>query len=1023
MNLPLKLISTSSCLLLVAVCCAPVLAEETATSESEATIDFREQIRPILSDRCYHCHGPDENNRAADLRLDEEDAAKEWAIVPGKPDESDVLLRVLSDDPDYQMPPPSSKISVTAKEKELLREWIAQGAPWAPHWAFVAPKKSEIPKVSKPDWVTNPIDAFVLSRLDRSKMSPSREATRETLLRRISFDLTGLPPTLEELDQYLSDTSPDAYEKAVDRLLASPRFGERMASMWLDVARYSDTYGYQVDRNRHVWPWRDWVIRAFNNNMPHDEFITQQLAGDLLPNATDEQILATTFNRLHPQKVEGGSVPEEFRTEYVADRTQTVGTAFMGLTLECARCHDHKFDPISQKNYYELFSFFNNIDEAGLYSYFTPSVPTPTLVLANEDYKSKLAALRDDVAAREQRLAELTVAAKEAFEAWSSETAAVQPVGEILHHDFDSEKAGAHKHIPGKVGGAWRLTGDDEVKLKGGNFHRYEPFSISLWMRTPDVKDRAVIYHRSRAWTDAASRGYELLLEDGRLSTALVHFWPGNAMRVQAKEPLPVNEWQHVTVTYDGSMKAAGLTIYVNGQPIETEVVRDSLTKEITGGGNDELTVGARFRDKGFKGGDVDDLRVFNRELTAPEVSLLINNESATPNSESLFNYYLQTVNTEWQQANADLQSARKELCAQQDAAEEIMVMREMDSPRDTYLLHRGAYDAPKDQVYADTPEVLPPFAEELPRNRLGLAKWMTDPSHPLTARVTVNRFWQLCFGEGFVKTPEDFGSQGAPPTHPALLDWLAVDFIEHGWDVKRLMKQILMSSTYRQDSYATHEQLAKDPENRLLARGPQFRLPAEMLRDNALAIAGLLRESVGGPPAKPYDLEESFKPINKGEGDSLYRRSLYTFWKRTAPAPVMMAFDASKRDVCRVKRERTSSPLQAFVLLNGPQFVEASRFIAARFRDEYGHAPEQFLPPMFRMATSRELQQRELKILQRLYAQQLDYFRQNPQKAKDYLAVGSQKLETTGEDEQELAAAGVVANALLNFHESVTKQ
>lgn len=1006
----------------------------TANSTAAEKISFNRDVRPILSDRCFLCHGPDNENREADLRLDvAEEAYKaldfgeaSHVIKPGQPEQSEVFLRIIAENASTKMPPPETKIDLTNQEIETIRKWIEQGAEYEGHWSFVPPEKPTPPEVQESSWIGNEIDRFVLKQIELNRLTPNRTADKAKLLRRISFDLTGLPPTLEELDAFLEDTASDAYEKAVDRLLASPRFGERMASDWLDVARYSDTYGYQVDRDRYVWPWRDWVIQAFNKNMPYDQFVTEQLAGDLLPHATDDQILATTFNRLHPQKVEGGSTPEEFRIEYIADRTQTFGTAFLGLTFECCRCHDHKYDPLSQKEYYQLSSFFDNIDEAGLYSYFTPAVPTPTLLLTNDQQKQEIEKLKAAVRVQEAKLAELGKSSQPGLELWKQGVAGnrVTPVGQVYSLDFEEVK-GRNQAVAGVIGNAVKLTGDDAIGTGVGNFKRSEPFSVSLWLNTPDVKERAVVFHRSRAWTDAASRGYQLLIEEGKLSASLIHFWPGNAIRVKTLNPIPIKEWQHVVITYDGSSRASGLRIFINGGEAETEIVRDHLTKQITGGGGDNIAIGERFRDKGFKNGLVDEFRVFDRELTAPEVLTLSRlDEIDTPQPyepEDLKAYFLTNISAGYQAELVALETAREKLNTYIDRLPEIMVMRELANKKPTYRLERGAYDARVELVSPAIPQSLSVPVGEL-KNRLDLARWLTSPKHPLTARVAVNRIWQMLFGQGLVRTPEDFGSQGALPTHPELLDWLAVDFIDHGWDQKRLIKQIVLSSTYRQSSDVSKEKLEIDPENRLLARASSYRMPAEMLRDNALAVSGLLVDKIGGAPVKPYEVEVSFKPSKRSQGEGLYRRSLYTYWKRTGPAPVMMTLDAAKRDVCRVKREQTSSPLQAFVMLNGPQFVEASRGVAQKIlQEQKDNEPEQ-LEKLFRMLTSRLPTLAEAKILSDLYGAQQESFKANPDKAKQYLQVGDsiydEKLNIT-----KLAALTAVANALLNFDECVVKR
>ncbi|MDA0589586.1 MAG: DUF1553 domain-containing protein [Planctomycetota bacterium] len=1018
-------------------------------AQSSAQVDFNFDVKPLLSDRCFKCHGPDAEHREADLRLDTKDgayglSAEDTPILkPGDASASELFRRITSTDPDVQMPPPDSNLKLSQDEIDLIGRWIKQGANWKQHWSFLPLERIPVARTKNTTWAKNEIDQFVLAGLEEAGIEPAPEASKEKWLRRVTFDLIGLPPTLEEIDAFLADESPQAYERVVDRLLASERFGERMAADWLDVARYSDTYGYQVDRDRFVWPWRDWVIRAFNSNMPYDDFITQQLAGDLLPDATDDQILATTFNRLHPQKVEGGSVPEEFRVEYVADRTQTMGTAVLGLTLECCRCHDHKYDPISTKEYYQFFAFFDKIDEAGLYSYFTPSVPTPTLRLTNDAAKKNIAAIEAQISAAEAALSKLTTSREEDFQKWLTEGRpklvenrdavkidSLVP-GQIQHLHFEDHKGGANASVEGKVGKAVRLSGDDGIGLKVGNFRRFDPFSISLWLQTPDVKERAVVFHRSRAWTDAGSRGYELLLEDGHLSFALIHFDPGNSIRVRSAEPLSVGNWQHLTMTYDGSSRASGIQLFLNGVPAKQTIVRDTLYKNITGGGGDNITIGERFRDRGFSGGLVDEFRVFSRQLSSLEASQLHDGEAlasrlAEPVAElgpdelqKLREYYLSTVDPAAADARKLLREKREALSKAVDGLQEIMVMLDLNSPkRQTFLLGRGLYTNRKEAVGPETPQVFPKFPNEGPRNRLGLARWLTDPQNPLTARVAVNRLWQMAFGEGLVRTPEDFGSQGTLPTHPQLLDWLAGAFIAEGWDVKRTLKQMVLSATYRQSSASGNT----DPQNLRLARSSAYRLPAEMLRDNALAVSGLLRNKIGGPPAKPYEVAVSFKPVGRDKGEGLYRRSVYTYWKRTGPAPVMRTLDAAKRDVCEVKRERTSSPLQALVMMNGPQFVEAARALAQRLIQKHGENDEASIVDMFRLLTSRRPDETEMSVLREFFETTHQEFVENPNQAQELLKVGDLAVDTKLPPAK-LAALAVVANTLFSFDECVMKR
>ena len=1056
-----------------------LLAAGIATTVRGA-VDFNREVRPILSDKCFHCHGPDEGTRKGKLRLDTREGALRVrdgvaAVVPGKAAESELLQRILSPHADEVMPPPESKLGrLSAGEVDTLRRWIEEGAEYRAHWAFERLTPVPVPAANGATTARNPIDAFVFRALAGRKLAPQPEADRATLLRRLAFDLTGLPPDPAAAAAFLTDPRPDAYERAVDALLASPRYGERMAVDWLDVARYADTYGFQVDRERDVWAWRDWVIGAFNRNLPWDRFVTWQLAGDLLPGATEEQILATAFNRLHPQESEGGSVEEEYRVNHVNDRTTTFGTAFLGLTLECARCHDHKYDPISQKDYYQLFAFFDDIDEAGLYSFFTPAVPTPTLRLPDEAQRRKHAEALAAVRAAEVALATARSERTAAFAEWlaTPRAAGVPAVpNELAHFSFDdrlpapeapakpadgdgapatSEAAKGRPErfasainpdhfattgrdnvsVPGRVGGALRLTGDHVVNTPLGNFRRHEPFSVALWIQTPDVKDRAVVMHRSRAWTDSGSRGYELLIEEGKLKWSLIHFWPGNAVSVRAKTPLAVGEWRHVTVTHDGSGRAAGLRILVDGEPVPTEVIRDHLTKDITGGGGEIIALGERFRDRGFKGGLVDELRVFNRDLSAAEArelafpgTLAALRADASPAARAaLLETYLAAHDGPVREAAASLRTARAALTAADEEVKEIMVMRETERPRPAYILRRGEYDQRGDEVGPDTPAALPPFPADALRNRLGLARWLTQPDHPLVARVTGTRCWQACFGRGLVKTPEDFGSQGDRGDHPELLDWLAHEFVRTGWDVKALLRLIVTSHTYRQRSFAAGPVMTEDPENALLARGPRHRLAAEMIRDHALAASGLLVERIGGPPVFTYDLPESFKPAPAGKGEDLHRRSLYTFWRRNGPAPVLEAFDTPKRVVCVVRRDTTNTPLHALVLLNGKQFVEASRVLAERLLRTHGADHTALLADAFARLTGRPPDGTERRIVARLHEEQLAWFNRNPGDADCHLEIGDTPPDR-GLPPPAVAALTVTINTLMNHDAFVVKR
>lgn len=1036
-----------------------LLSYPALSGAAETKIEFNKDVRPILSDKCFGCHGPDSGHRKAGLRLDLRDAAMQAAksgeipLKPGDTAGSHLLARITSADQDEVMPPPEAKMErLTKAEVETLRRWITEGAEYQPLWSFIPPKPAS-PGPTAPDSSTheNGIDRLVNARLKTRSMSLRKAARPEVLLRRISLDLTGLPPSADDVRAFLADKKPDAYRRAVERLLASAAFGERMASDWLDVARYSDSFGFQVDRERPVWPWRDWVVDAFNRNLPFDQFATWQLAGDLLPNATEEQILATAFNRLHQQESEGGSVEEEYRVEYVSDRVQTFATTFLGLTFECAKCHDHKFDPIAQKEFYQMFAFFDDIDEAGLYSFFTGDAPTPAIRLATAQSKEKTRSLEKLIADSESALQHALNAARSGLQEWlgkrSGEFTISGEIGrfnganaegnKIQNHAEPSKPvavSGENKIVEAPFGKAVRLSGDDALNLPAGSFNRPDPFTISLWIQSPDQKERAVILHRSKAWTDAASRGFELLLEDGKLKWSLIRFWPGDAASIRSKQSVKPGEWIHVAVTSNGSGRAAGMQIFVNGEPLKTEVLKDNLSRDINPS-RDNITIGERMRDRGFKGGLVGDIRVFNRLLSAPEVRSTFQPESmrtlwskdaallSESEREQLFEVFVSSGGAEpYTQALEKLKKARTELLKELEAQPEIMVMKDLPSPKKAFVLFRGQYDQRREEVEAGTPASLPPFPSDAPRNRLGLAKWLTSPDHPLLARVTVNRFWQSLFGRGLVRTSDDFGSQGSQPEYQEVLDWLALEFIKSGWNTKELLKLIVLSETYRQESTAGVELITDDPENVTLARGARFRLPAESIRDTFLYASGLLSQKIGGAPVKPYEVSEAFRPAAADAGEGSRRRSLYTRWIRTSPPPAMMAFDASRRAVCSARRERTNTPLQALVLLNGPQYVEAARALGSLLHSKHGGNLESMIEDAFLACLSRFPDAAERRISAELYTEQLTHFQSHPDEAAALLKVG-QTPHNPKVPPAEAAAAAVLAQALFNHDGSVVKQ
>jgi len=1040
-------------------------------------LNFNRDVRPILSDKCFSCHGLDKNARKADLRLDQRDAAIQvQAIVAGQPDKSHLIERINSTETDTVMPPIKANKPLTADQKSILRRWIEEGAEYQPHWSLIPVAKAiPTPHVDDADhWCESPIDVFVLDRLRRDKLEPAVTATREKWLRRVTFDLNGLPPTVAELDAFLNDTTSNAKDRVVDRLLKSPAYGERMTNEWLDVARYADTFGYQSDRDTHVWPWRDWVIRSFNENLPYDQFIIWQTAGDLLPSPTGDQQIATAFNRLHRQTNEGGSIEEEFRQTYIADRVVTNGTAFLAMTFECCRCHDHKYDPLSQADFYRLAAFFSNIDEHGLYSHFTETAPTPALLLFEGDQQANHAKLIETIRVKESELDQIRETAGERFANHplsklsltdlselakvlsntnpsvvtdNESSKATSPITPKLHISFDSVKPnGENKLVTGISAQAIDFSGDDAFTCTGsGQYGRTTPFAISLWLKPAEPKPREIVLHQCVAAEDAAYRGYSLVLDNGRLQFSLIHFWPGNAIQIQARQPIAAGEWTHVVIDYDGSSKASGARLFVNGASAEVDITHDGLSRDIryrpewgdSNSGGVELSLGARFRDVGFRHGAIDELMVFDHELTALEVTSLClvhpnlpaKNSLLPPATAARFEHYLYRFDQAYQAKLTELQKLRHEENEVVTRVRQIMTMRELPQPRPTHILKRGAYDAPGDLVTMETPASILAFADEYPRNRLGLAKWLTDDRNPLTSRVAVNRIWSLFFGRGIVASVEDFGGQGQTPSHPELLDWLARDFMDHGWDVKQLCKQITLSATYGQSSVPRQSRLyVDDPDNALLARGPRYRLPAEQLRDNALAVSGLLVSKQGGPSVMPYQpaglWEEAGtgKSYQQSKGEGLYRRSMYTFWRRTSPPPSMLTFDATGREVCTARRERTATPLQALVLMNDPQFVEAARVLAERRLQDADLSPAERIQSLFRILTSRTASPRELEVLSRLYQDQKLHFEQTPDEATKLLSVGEsppdKKLNVA-----ELAALTVVTKTLMNFDECVTKR
>jgi hypothetical protein len=999
--------------------CGPLLSLWLASQGSPAhagppaPIDFTREIRPILSDHCFQCHGPDSSKRKAKLRLD-----------LGKFDTDELDRRVTSEDDSERMPPPSSGKLLSAAQIRKLAEWVKAGAPWQAHWSFLAPRRPPAPAVVRKAWVRNPIDAFVLARLERESLSPSAEEGRGGLLRRLTLDLTGLPPSLAEVDAFLSDSRPDAYERAVDRLLASPRFGERMAIRWLNAARYADTSGYQTDGERVMWRWRDWVIDAYNRNLPFDRFTIEQLAGDLIPGATLDQKIATGFNRNHRGNGEGGIIPEEYAVEYVVDRVETTATVWLGLTVGCARCHNHKFDPVSQEDFYRLFAFFNNVPENGRavkYGNSPPFLKSPTPAQQVE-----IAAIDEQLRMARARAAAIEPELQEDQARWE-QTLLSQP-----DCPWTPTKHLAASFLPDRDRQA--SVGTHEAGDVGA-FGFLDRFTLSAWVRPSGAKGGTVL---SRMVDEPRGEGYSVVIQDGKVQVNLIKRWLDDAIRVSSSSVVAPGRWAHLAVSYDGSRTAAGVGIYLDGKPAATEVQLDELNQSFAT--KEPFRIGGGGGPEGKFDGTVADVRIHDTDLVPEEIEVL-----ATPDPIAAIAVILPSRRSRGQalkiraafvesgadplfrEAEQDLGILEQRKQALLDRVPTTMVMEEAPRPRETHVLIRGQYDRPGPRVSPATPDCLNPWPRGGPPNRLGLARWLVDPANPLAARVEANRQWQMLFGTGLVRTVEDFGAQGEPPSHPELLDWLATELIRTGWDVKALVRTIVTSATYRQASRVSPELLRRDPENRLLARGPRVRLSAEMIRDQALFLGGLLAERLGGPSVRPYQPaglwnELSDSSYDQDHGPSLYRRGLYTFWKRTVAPPAMAAFDAPGRETCIVRETRTNTPLQALDLMNDPTFVEAARAFAARIMREEGDCPEGRIAAAFRAATARPPRDDEFSILVGDFRDQLSRFRNQPDSARALIATGESRPDPRL-DAVELAAYTVVCQLILNLDETITRE
>jgi cytochrome c553 len=1045
--------------LFVVVVCSDLNADE--------SIQFNRDIRPILIETCSACHGPDSASRKADLRLDQRSAAIDaGAISPGKPEESELIRRIMSDDPKEIMPPPELKKSLSDDQKKLLVDWIRSGAEYQQHWSYIPPTRAAVPAVPESvrttlaDWPKNPIDNFVLRKLVAAGLKPAAEADRRALARRVSFDITGLPPKLELVESFVRDSSPNAYETLVDTLLASPSWGEHRGRYWLDYARYADTHGIHFDNYREIWAYRAWVIRAFNQNMPYDQFTIENLAGDLLPQATLDQKIASGFNRCNMTTNEGGIIDEEYAVLYTRDRTETVSAVWMGLTANCATCHNHKFDQLSQKEFYELSAFFNNTTQPVRDGNIKDTPPIIAVPLDSD--RARFEALPPLISSARMATEARRTSARPEFETWlaaaTPETLG-EPVsseglhllaglnegeGKVLNANLDGDLLEVALHDSaswqeGLNGKAIAVQGAACEIASVGDFEGDQSFSCAAWINVPANDGSGAICARMEA--GPGYRGWDFWMQQRRIGMHLINAWPQTGLKAVSKAQIPANEWVHVAVTYDGSRKASGLQIYINGVVQEKNVENDTLDGS-TIRTETSWRVGSRSAGEPFTGA-IQDLRIQKRVVSAVEVDALAKlsrfqttlakaqDQRSDQELNDLYGYWLKTFDSAFVEQSETLARLEKEEADIRARGTIAYVMNERSEPATAFVLNRGEYDQRREQVSPGTPAELPPFPEGAPRNRLGFAQWLLRPEHPLTARVTVNRFWQEIFGTGIVRTTGDLGVSGELPSDQELLDWLAVEFRESGWDVKKLFKLIVMSATYRQSTAVTPEKLEKDPANRLLSRGPRYRMDAEMVRDNALAVSGLLVPRIGGPSVKPYQPDGVWESIAmngsttsryvRDSGENLYRRSLYTFVKRMAPPASLDIFNSPNREQCTIRRERTNTPLQALVTMNDEQFVEAARRLAENLLKSDCDNDEQRLQLAALRVLSREFRADELPILTASLAELMSFYRDHAKESEALIRTGESKPDSSL-DVGTLAAWTMLCNEIMNLDEVLNK-
>ena len=1000
---------------------------------SDDRVNFSRDIRPILSNTCFKCHGPDANTREAGLRLDSQVSAIEesGSVIAGDSDASELFQRLITDDLDTLMPPPESGRSLSKEQIELIRKWIDQGASWGNHWSLVAPQPTATPTVEN-SWSWNQIDSFIMRRLQKHGLQPSEEADRRTLARRVALDLTGLPPAPDQLTAFLEDKSPLAYERLVDQLIASPQYGEHMARHWLDVVRYGDTHGLHLDNYREHWPYRDWIINAFNQNKPYDEFSIEQLAGDLLEEPSRDQLIATGFNRSHVTTAEGGSIKEEVKVRNVVDRTSTFGTVFLGMTLGCAQCHDHKFDPISQKEFYSLFAYFNSLDGDPMDG--NVKDHQPSMLVGSEAELDTLKSL-DEQANEVQQVIKTIVEEWKYNEPDDPPAVNPQPVQEIWIDDtlpkskisegaWKTSAAGEPVHL-GAVSFVHKATGNQQYFIqnveKPWEINEQDELFAYVFLDPNDPPREIMLQWNDGNWEHRAIWGENLIEWGPKNSPARLFMGPLPELGKWVRIAVPAAEVNLATgakvngvalTQYDGTVRwdAVGKLSHVPPFPANRSL-RDWIDESVSNQG---------------------------KYLPGPLQKIVKTDREKWTEAEhtQLRKHFIRNVYAKARTVIEPKEIQSKSLIKQRDELKaklpSTLIFRETKQPKEAFVLERGAYDQPKEKVERGVPAAFLPIPESQKNDRLALARWLFTGKHPLTARVTVNRFWQQVFGVGLVETSEDFGAQGTFPTHPDLLDYLALDFQEHGWDVKRLIKQMVMSAAYRQNSATTEEALAKDPANQLLARGKRYRLDAEVIRDQALAVSGLLVNSIGGPSVKPpqpdglwfvvgYSGSNTVRFKKDTGADKVHRRSLYTFWKRTAPAPQMNILDAPSRETCTVRRERTNTPLQALMLMNDPQFVEAARYLAQATLDAEVGGTEQRIQWMFQRCLARPARPEEVKTIISAATTWSQQFQDNPEAAKQLITIGEQPAADKYKP-AELAAWTMTANLLLNMDEFLTK-